>query len=138
MNKIAQVVKIENNIATIKVARASACGENCASCGSHCTEKGHFIEVTNQEYELGQLLEVTTKDQNILAFSAIAYGIPLLVMVGTILLVYQLAPDSQKDAFSAIAGVLSLSVSFFLLRLLDRFLFKKTKMIEKITPYRGG
>ncbi|MDP3387402.1 MAG: SoxR reducing system RseC family protein [Eubacteriales bacterium] len=137
MIKIAQVVNIENNLAYIKVARASACGDNCASCGSACTDKGHILKVADNGYAPGQLLTLTTKDKNLLAYSSVAYGIPLLVMLAATLLSYRYINIGNKDIVSAVSGLLSLVLSFYILRQLDRFIFKDSDIIESIVPYRG-
>ncbi|HAE42713.1 MAG TPA: hypothetical protein DCG34_07310 [Clostridiales bacterium] len=137
MIKIAQVITIENDLAYVKVARASACGENCASCGSSCTDKGHILKVKNEGYHPGQLLTLTTKDKNLLAYSSIAYGIPLSVMIATTLLSYRYINFGNKDIVSAVTGLLSLVLSFYILRQLDRFVFKDSDIIESVVPYRG-
>jgi sigma-E factor negative regulatory protein RseC len=137
MIKIAQVVRIENEMAYIKVARASACGENCASCGSTCTDKGHILKVKNDGYKPGQLLSLTTKDKNLLAYSSVAYGIPLLVMIGATFLSYRYINIGNKDIVSAVFGLLSLVLSFYILRQLDKHVFKDSDIIESVVPYRG-
>jgi sigma-E factor negative regulatory protein RseC len=137
MIKIAQVVRIESEMAYIKVARASACGENCASCGSTCTDKGHILKVKNDGYEPGQLLTLTTKDKNLLAYSSVAYGIPLLVMIGATFLSYRYINIGNKDIVSAVFGLLSLVLSFYILRQLDKHVFKDSDIIESVVPYRG-
>lgn len=137
MIKIAQVIRIENELAYIKVARASACGDNCASCGSTCTDKGHILKVKNDDFKPGQLLTLTTKDKNLLAYSSIAYGIPLLVMIGATFLSYRYINFGNKDIVSAVFGLLSLVLSFYILKELDRFVFKDSDIIESVVPYRG-
>lgn len=137
MEKIAQVVFIENGIANIKIARASACGDNCASCGSQCTDTGHVLRVKNNDYFPGQLLTVNTKDTNILLYSAVAYGIPLIVMVLASLLSYKFIQWGNKEIISSSIGVLSLIVSFYILRTIDKKFFKQNDIIESINPYRG-
>lgn len=137
MEKIAQVVFIENGIAHIKIARASACGDNCASCGSQCTDEGHVLKVKNDGYFPGQLLTVNTKDVNVLLYSMVAYGIPLLVMVLASLMAYNFIGWGNKEIVASSVGVLSLVVSFYILRTLDKKIFKQNDIIESINPYRG-
>jgi sigma-E factor negative regulatory protein RseC len=137
MKKIAQVVKIQEETAFIKIARASACGDNCASCGSHCTDNGHIIKVKNDNYTLGQLLEIETKDKNILLYSAIAYGIPLIIMIITAVLSYNYLNIGNKEITSALTGILSLVISFYLLRYIDTHFLNENDIIEKIIPFRG-
>ncbi|SHI68315.1 positive regulator of sigma(E), RseC/MucC [Dethiosulfatibacter aminovorans DSM 17477] len=137
MEKIAQVVFIENGTAHIKVARASACGDNCASCGSQCTDEGHVLKVKDEGYFPGQLLTVTTKDVNVLLYSMVAYGIPLLVMIIASLLAYNFIAWGNREIVSSAIGVLSLVVSFYILRTVDKKIFKHNDIIESISPYRG-
>jgi sigma-E factor negative regulatory protein RseC len=137
MEKIAQVVFIEDGIAHIKIARASACGDNCASCGSQCTDTGHILKVKNDDFFPGQLLTIITKDTNILLYSMVAYGIPLLVMVLSSIMAYNFIEWGNKEIVSSAIGVLSLVVSFYILRIVDKKFFKQNDIIESINPYRG-
>ena len=137
MEKIAQVLFIKNGTANIKIARASACGENCASCGSQCTDEGHILRVKDNDYFPGQLLTVNTKDVNVLFYSMVAYGIPLLVMVLASVLSYSFIEWGNKEVVSSAIGVLSLVVSFYILRIIDRTVFKQNDIIESVNPYRG-
>lgn len=137
MEKVAQVLFIEDGIANIKIARASACGDNCASCGSQCTDEGHILKVKDDGYFPGQLLTVNTKDVNILLYSMVAYGIPLLVMIIASLLAYNFIDWGNREIVSSAIGVLSLVVSFYILRTVDKTIFKQNDIIESINPYRG-
>lgn len=137
MEKVAQVLFIEDGIANIKIARASACGDNCASCGSQCTDEGHILKVKDDGYFPGQLLTVNTKDVNILLYSMVAYGIPLLVMIIASLLAYNFINWGNREIVSSAIGVLSLVVSFYILRTVDKTIFKQNDIIESINPYRG-
>ncbi len=137
MQKIAQVVEIEDKVAKIKIARASACGENCSSCGSHCTTKGHVIEVENKDYTIGQLLDVETYDKNLLLYSGIAYGVPLVVMILVIFILHQQLETNHGDLIAALAGILSLGISFYILKLIDSKWLKTKALIKEIKPYKG-
>jgi len=137
MKKVAQVVNISNNMASIKIARATACGDNCASCGNECTTNGHIVKIENKNYSIGELLIIDIEENNVLFYSMIAYGIPLFVMVITAVLSYNYIDFGDKEIVSSIAGLLSLVGSFYLLRIIDTNFFKQGTIIKKIIPFRG-
>ena len=67
----------------------------------------------------------------------VAYGIPLLVMVLSSIMAYNFIEWGNKEIVSSAIGVLSLVVSFYILRIVDKKFFKQNDIIESINPYRG-
>ncbi len=121
MDQVGKIEKIEGNKATISVKRVSACGDNCKSCGSSCTQKSIIIESdVTQEYQVGDYVEITTESEVLMKHILFLYGVPLLIMIATIGVVQLLLDNPNKDIISAVASLLSLVVSYFILKAYDR------------------
>ncbi len=130
MKKIGQVVNLENDKAFIKVPRASSCGDNCQSCSSGCTENGHIIKIKNEDYNLGEFVELIAKPKNVLLYSALAYGLPLIIMIFTI--AYTINTLKLSETVGGLLGLFSLLGSHFIMKAIDKYLLNDTLIIEDI------
>ena len=129
MDQVGKIEKINGHKATISVKRVSACGENCKSCGSNCNIKSILVETDiNDGFEVGDFVEITTENEVMFKHIMVMYGIPFLLMVGTIALVQLLSNSPSKDTISAIGALASLSVSFFILKAYDKKEMKKNTL----------
>lgn len=126
MDQIGFVEKIEKNIATIMVRRASACGENCSSCNGTCNIKGIRIDtVVDGNIRAGEYVEIQSETTNILKYAFIAYFIPLLIMIIAITLSLKLLEFSAlKEAIAVANGMISLLLSSFILKRIDALIEK--------------
>lgn len=122
MDQVGKIEKIEGTKATISVKRISACGENCKGCSSACKQPSVIFETDIAgDYEVGDYVEITTENEVMLKQIAMLYGIPLLIMLAVIgIFQLMLKENPNKDIISAIASVLSLAVSFFILKAYDK------------------
>lgn len=130
MDQVGKIEKIENNKATISVKRVSACGDNCKSCGSSCRQPSIYFETDlNGEYEVGDYVEITTENEVVFKQIAMLYGIPFVIMLAAIAIVQIIfSGNPNKDMLSAIGAVLSLIVSFFILKAYDQKEMKKNTL----------
>lgn len=130
MNQVGKIEKIEGNRATVSVKRVSACGDNCKSCGSACNQPSVIFETDIAgEYEEGDYVEITTESDVVFKQIFMLYGIPFLIMMGTIGVVQLvLSGNPDKDIISALASVASLAVSFFILKAYDKTEMKKNTL----------
>lgn len=127
MEQVGKIEKIDENIATILVKRVSACGDNCASCSSACRQKGIEIqaEVTS-DIKVGDYVEITTENEVMFKHILMLYGTPFVIMLGTIFGVMFIMQNSvNKDLISALSGIASLGVSYFILKNYDKKEMKK-------------
>lgn len=121
MEQVGKIIKIDGNIATILVKRVSACGDNCASCSAACRQNGIEIqtEVTS-DIKLGDYVEIITENEIMFKHILMLYGTPLIILLATIFgFNYILRNNANKDIISAILGLASLGVSYFILRKYD-------------------
>lgn len=122
MEQVGKIEKIEGTKATISVKRTSACGENCKGCSSVCKQPTVIFEANiSEDYEEGDYVEISTENEVMLKQIAMLYGIPFLIMMVTIgIFQLLLKSNPNKDIISAIASVLSLVISFFVLKSYDK------------------
>lgn len=121
MNQVGKIEKINGNKATVSVRRPSGCGSSCASCSGSCSQANVIVETEiNEGYEVGDYVEITTENEVAFKQIFILYGIPFGMMMITIFAVQLLSNSPNKDMISAVASVLSLGVSFVLLKAYDK------------------
>ncbi len=129
MNQVGKIEKINGSRATVSVRRPSGCGSNCASCGGSCNQANVIVETDiNEGYEVGDYVEITTENEVAFKQILILYGTPFGMMMLTILAVQILSSSPNKDIISAVASVLSLGVSFVLLKAYDKKEMKKNTL----------
>lgn len=130
MEQVGKIEKINGNKATILVKRISACGDNCASCSAACKVNGIRIETeVTDDIQVGDYVEITTENDVMFKHILMIYGMPLVLMIGTIFIVNTLMNgNSNKDAISALAGLESLVVSHFILKSYDKNEMKKNSI----------
>lgn len=122
MEQVGKIEKIDGNIATILVKRVSACGDNCKSCSSACRENGIKIEVeVASDINVGDYVEISTENEVMFKHILMLYGTPFILMLGTIFVVMFLMQNSpNRDLISALSGIASLGVSYFILKNYDK------------------
>lgn len=129
MDQVGKIINIKNNIATLSVVRPSGCGGGCKTCGGGCKNESILIETEiNDDYSVGDYVEITT--ENDVAFKHILalYGIPFSILIATIVLFQLVLTGPNKDIISAIASLASLIVSFFIIKLYDKTQMKNNAL----------
>nr|WP_312575874.1 SoxR reducing system RseC family protein [Sedimentibacter sp.] len=122
MEQVGKIQKIDGNIATILVKRVSMCGDNCKSCSSACKVNGIVIEteVTN-DIKVGDYVEISTENEVMFKHILMLYGTPFVIMLGVIFAVMLLMQNNPNgDLISAISGIASLGISYFVLKNYDK------------------
>ena len=77
-----KVIQIKDKMARVEIKRASACGESCGSCKGSCETPHHYIDAINSiGAEAGDLVNIEMSTKVFLKATAIAYGIPLLMLI---------------------------------------------------------
>jgi sigma-E factor negative regulatory protein RseC len=127
MEQVGKIEKIDGNIATILVKRISMCGDNCKSCSAACKVNGIKIEVeVSEDIDVGDYVEISTENEVMFKHIFMLYGTPFVLMLGAIFVVMFLLKNSpNRDLFSALSGIASLGVSYFILKNYDKKEMKK-------------
>jgi len=126
MIRSGEVIEVHENLATVVFDRPDACA-NCNGClGKQCTRVE--IEVSAG---VGDTIEVEMPDHNVLKASAIAYLLPIgLLVLGLLLgdaLHAPLSVSIAKDLFTALSGLFLFVVGLLFVRAIDRGLSRKEK-----------
>lgn len=119
------ITKIENRTATINIEVESA----CASCHAKgmCTslDKGTkqiFAQIDNDEFEVGETVNVTIKESTGIKAVLLAYFVPFIVLTTTLILVLHF---SKSEALAGILSIATLLPYYFVLYLLRKKINKK-------------
>lgn len=130
MEQIGFVVSVDKDMAKILVRRASACGENCASCGSNCNSKSIALELKNTlGAKPGDYVALKAHTNQILKSAAVAYLIPLLVMILGIIIginIFKSIGYANYETYGFIMGLLFLGFSYIMLRIIEKKVGSKT------------
>lgn len=82
MRNIGLVVKTDGDFATVKIARKSACGENCASCKGGCNLSETLISALNEiKAQDGDKVVTEIDDKTALFATLIAYMLPVMAAI---------------------------------------------------------
>lgn len=107
MRNVGIVTELNNDMATIKVMRTSACGENCASCKGGCSNSGTYIEAINTVGAgIGDKVIAAVPDNAALTAAFVAYLIPLAMAIIAAVVFYVLGYGDAVLFFAAILGLL--------------------------------
>lgn len=112
------VEEVYANRACIRVAKMSACGENCASCGGGCTPGERVIEVKNNiGAKTGDRVIAELESGRVLSAAFLAYILPLAVFVA----IYLLCPESfGGEGTKILLGAVGAIAAFFLIYLFQK------------------
>lgn len=80
MREVGFVEKTDGKIAVVKVAKKSACGENCASCKGGCTPGERRITVKNKiAAKPGETVVLEMPGEKVIFAAFLAYILPIIV-----------------------------------------------------------
>lgn len=129
MDQIGYVTKVQGENIELEVKRISACGDNCKSCGGSCDVKPHIIVLPNKiNAKVGDFVEVSAESKNILKYMAIVYMIPFAFFIVGIALgnnIFKSMGNPNYEILSFLTGMISLIISFFIVRIIDKSIAKK-------------
>ncbi len=130
MKQIGVVTEVQKKIAIIQIKRTSACGGKCSSC-SGCETTPHKVKAYNMiDAQIGQIVQLEMKDSRVLGAAFIIYVIPLIMLfvgygIGNILF--------GRELYAGATGVVLLTFSFIILKLMDKRLNRSEKFMPVIT-----
>jgi len=139
MEKIGFIKSLEGDIAVVEIKRASACGENCASCKGGCAPTAVYARVKNNvNASVGQYVKLHSENKKVVKAAFLVYIIPLFsliigVVIGLWLATY-LGYESQKELIGAGIGFVFLAVSYLFLRFGESKL-KESKDMEIVISH---
>lgn len=141
MNKIGVITEVQNDIATVMIAKAQSCG-NCGcgkltrKDGEMCQDDKQYVKVKNTiNGEVGDPVNIEFKTGRMISTSILIYLIPLIMMIVGIILANRLQGENSSDIISFIAGIASLIVSYLILSLFDKS--KGNTELITVTEFKG-
>ncbi|SET05563.1 positive regulator of sigma(E), RseC/MucC [Natronincola peptidivorans] len=138
MEKIGLVTSVKENVATVEIRRASACGENCASCKGGCAPTNHYITAKNSvDASVGQYVKLEMENKSVLRAAFLVYIVPLIGMILGIGLgiatAEYLGYTASKEIIGAAVGFLFLIIFYFIISFIDKKIKRDKKMEVVIT-----
>ncbi len=120
MEKTGTVISVNDNTATVLIVRATACGENCASCGG-CSSARQAIKAKNEiGAKKGDMVRLEISDKNVLLAAFFVYIVPIFILAAGIAI------------FGGVAGFLAFAAAFVVLHIIDkRLALRYTATITK-------
>ena len=117
MNQVGKIEKIYGHKATISVKRVSE-HENI----DEDYDINNVVIETDitDDFEVGDFVEITTGNEVMFKHIMVMYGVPFLLMIGTIALLELLLNSPSKDTISAVGALASLVVSYYILKAYDK------------------
>lgn len=118
MKQIGIVEKIEDGMLRVRIKRATACGENCASCSGNCKATDQVVTAVNKAgAKVGDNVLLEMNSKNVLLAAFLVYILPLLVLFCVYAVVYAM---TKSEGMSTLAGIFAMLFIFFFVRILDR------------------
>lgn len=136
MDQVGFVIKTYGDKAQLEIRRSAGWG-GCKGCASSCDEKGHVIILKNSlNAKVGDLVEIEGEAKNILQYTFVAYMVPFIFLVLGITLsigYFKNSGYANFELYSFLVGIVSMFLSFFIVRAFDRNITKKDKNPIRMT-----
>ena len=113
MQRTGKVVASADGLLEVCFERPEACA-HCGACGG---QKAETLVKIPGDVPVGRWIEVDMPEKQVLKASALAYVMPMLLLLGGIALGSVLF---QQEALWAITGLACLGVSWFILRWMEK------------------
>lgn len=130
---IAYVKETEGSNMTIEFRRSSACGGNCKACKGSCESINQEMKLINDNnYKVGDVLEISLNARLMIKITVVVYLIPLLSFLLGLLTTYFILKKinfNNYEIYSIIVGVVLLLLSLILVRRYDRKIKDKANSI---------
>lgn len=129
MEQIGEVVELRGKKALIRIHRASACGENCASCSGGCKPTATLTEALNEiSAKVGDTVKIQMNSLSYMLLAFIGYILPLIICIATYFLVKKFTDNTVIADASAIGSLIGTLVLFYVIDKLP--FFKKTTVFS--------
>lgn len=132
MRQIGIVEKISGGEALVRIQRASACGENCASCSGGCAPSRTTVRAAVEaECAEGDRVIVEMESGKVIGAAALVYLIPLIMLfagyfIGSLFF--------KEEILCVLTGFAAMVICFFAVSVIDKKLkpVYRHRLIKKI------
>ena len=129
MTEQGKVISIDGGFATVKVDKK----DECAKCGLCMFPKNansvNFYAENNVGANVGDTVIVTTKEKAKTVGILLVFGVPILLIVASLLIGYLLI---KSETVGLITSIFSVVIWFFILSFIDKRLKKRSNFSSKI------
>ncbi len=127
MKQVGIVENVNGDMVTVRIKRASACGENCASCKGGCTPTEQIVSARNDAgAKKGDSVVLQMDNKYVLFAAFLVYILPLVALFCIYAAVFVF---TEKEGVSALLGILAMTAVFAAVRILDKKLKDKYILI---------
>lgn len=134
MEQTGIVLNLQDDTATVKIFRDTACGDSCGSCNL-CENKEKIRKVINSAgAKTGDRVKIEIKGSSFLIMAFAAYIFPILAMGAAAFMLYGRVSTAAADFIT----LGTLIASIFIVAAVSRFLFGGKRFQSRITeviPY---
>lgn len=124
MNQKGYIVEIlDEKTVKIKMQKHSACA-SCGKCATSTDKKDIIVEADNKiGAKIGDHVEVNMEAINVIKAASIAYGIPLVVLLGSTIISYsilaKIVSGLNIEIISGAIGVISTTITYLVIKSKD-------------------
>ncbi len=131
MQQIGIVEQKNGNLAQVRIARPSACGENCASCKGGCTPTERVVTAEDRAgAKEGDKVILSMGSGRVLLAAFLVYILPLFFLVGGYLAAARL---TGREIVCILSGIAAMWICFLIVSRIEKRLKEKYCLfIEKI------
>ncbi|MBR3106948.1 MAG: SoxR reducing system RseC family protein [Clostridia bacterium] len=130
MLRSGKVVAAENGVLEVCFERPEACA-HCGACGGQKTET--FVKIPG-DAPVGRWIDVDMPEGQVLKASALAYVMPVLMLLGGLALGSVLF---ENDIFKALTGIVCMGLSWLILRWVEKRMKTKSVWQPKVINVYG-
>lgn len=131
MVEVGYVKVVKGKYALVELKRKSRCSENCAHCGNNCSISTSIQYVKNTlNASVGDSVEVSRETKSFLKMNLWIYIFSLISMVIGVFVgssYFSKLNLEYTNVLASLVGVIFLVISFFILSIIDKKIFKDNK-----------
>jgi len=136
---IGKIEKKEGKTATILVKKVAPCGDNCKKCSAGCYLYSTYIQTdVGDDVHAGDYVEISAECEAAFNKSLYQYTVPVILMIGSVILVQLMPRIQNKSMVSALAVIFSLIISQFVLNFYDKKKMKNNARLFKVGKKYNG
>jgi sigma-E factor negative regulatory protein RseC len=137
MPRVGKIIEMHEDVALISMKANDGC-DGCEACSHGANDAEQELEAINKlGAELGDTVEFDMEIPSLLSAAFIAYTVPLLTMVGSIMIsVYSfraIGMDKYSELLASIIGFTTLFLTYVVIRKFDTRMKESKRFLAVIT-----
>lgn len=121
MALIGKIEQKEGKIAIILVKKIAPCGDRCKNCSAGCNLFSTHIQTeVAEDVNVGDYVEISSESDVVINNSIMQYAVPVILIIISTIAVQFLPFVQNKEIATALAVVLSVVTSQYILKFFDK------------------